>query len=74
VTLAGDLRGLAFSPDGARFAVGDDDSFKLFGTADWALCSEVKCPGMLTGLTFSPDGSRLAVCMDAGVALYPVNR
>jgi WD40 repeat protein len=74
VTLAGALRGLAFSPDGALLAVGDDDSIKLFGTADWTLLSEVKCPSILTGLAFSPDGSRLAACMDLGVTLFPVNR
>ncbi len=58
----GKVMGMAFSPDGTRFAtISKDKSFRVWNTEDWKLLVEQELEEEGAALAFSPDGNELAV-------------
>src|SRR4029077_7947986 len=56
------IRGLAFSPDGSRIAVGAGDKLaRVIGTGDWSVKRTLEGHhGSVMTVAFSPDGRRVA--------------
>lgn len=66
--LTGDIYALAWSPDGARLAVGTSQEFRVYDTATWSTISGVTSRSWAFAAAFSPDGQYLAVGHGGGSA------
>lgn len=58
---AGSVRAIAFSPDGARFASGGEDTVLRVRPVGIGVPVDMSVDGFVTGVAFSPDGARIAL-------------
>ena len=71
----GEMRGLAYSPDGSRLAVGGQDNrLQLWNVAEGRLLLSIDLDHHdVTALAFHPDGERLAAANRNGkVKVWPL--
>lgn len=69
---AGQVRSVAFSPDGQLLAAGTflDGVITLRQTDNWGVARQWETGGTLRSLAFSPDGQRIAAAVDREMFLF----
>ena len=71
----GEVRALAFSPEGARLAQAVDDNVVVSDSTTGFTLSTLSCDDTVFDVSFSQDGQHIAAaCRDGGVYIFSLNQ